>query len=146
MLQSPDHQYTLRWQMYTMIKEMYSLLWSRGVLCLSVLVFEMLAIAAEMTLSVMSFNVGTTLLVQAACPLDNSTDTQAASVYKHPRIASWWLPPPGGAGTSVLGLGSRTGPHRHRVVVEVQWRGARWLVGWLVGNKGRTVVQCVKKQ
>ena len=29
-------------------------------------------------------------------------------------------------------LGSRTGPHRHRVVVEVHWRGARWLVGWLV--------------
>ena len=31
----------------------------------------------------MSCNVGTTLLVQTACLLDNSTDTQAASVYKH---------------------------------------------------------------
>ena len=43
----------------------------------------MLAIAIEITLSVMSLNVGTTFLVQAACPLDNSTDTQATSVYKH---------------------------------------------------------------
>ena len=43
----------------------------------------MLAIATEIASSVMSFNVGTTLLVQTACPLDNSTDTQAASVYKH---------------------------------------------------------------
>ena len=46
----------------------------------------MLAIAIEITSShwsVLSFNVGTTLLVQAACPLDNSTDTQATSVYKH---------------------------------------------------------------
>ena len=43
----------------------------------------MLAIATEITLFVMSFNVRTTLLVQAACPLDNSTDTQAVSVYKH---------------------------------------------------------------
>ena len=43
----------------------------------------MLDIATEITVSVMSFNVGTTILVQAAGPIDNSTDCQAAGVYKH---------------------------------------------------------------
>ena len=43
----------------------------------------MLAIATEITSSVMSSNVGTTLQVQTTCLLDNSTDIQAASVYKH---------------------------------------------------------------
>ena len=63
------------------IKKMYIVLWSRRALC--VMVFYMLAFPTEITLSVMSFDVRTTLLVQAACPLDNSTDTQAVSVYKH---------------------------------------------------------------
>ena len=63
---------------------MYIVLWSRRALC--VMVFYMLAIATEITLSVMSFNVRTTLLVQAAWPLDNSTDTQAVSVYKHYKL------------------------------------------------------------
>ena len=43
----------------------------------------MLDIATEITVSVMSFNVGTTILVQTACPIDNSTDSQAVGVYKH---------------------------------------------------------------
>ena len=72
---------------------MYIVLWSRRALC--VMVFYMLAIATEITLFVMSFNVRTTLLVQAACPLDNSTDTQAVSVYKHYKLNDIPLSPPG---------------------------------------------------
>ena len=53
------------------------------------MVFYMLAIATEITLSVMSFNVRTTL------PLDNSTDTQAVSVYKHYKLNDIPLSPPG---------------------------------------------------
>ena len=74
-------------------KKIYIVLWSRRALC--VMVFYMLAIATEITLSVMSFDVRTTLLVQAACPLDNSTDTQAVSVYKHYKLNDIPLSPPG---------------------------------------------------
>ena len=72
---------------------MYIVLWSRRALC--VMVFYMLAIATEITLFVMSFNVRTTLLVQAACPLDNNTGTQAVSVYKHYKLNDIPLSPPG---------------------------------------------------
>ena len=51
----------------------------------------MLAIATEITLSVMSFDVRTTLLVQAACPLDNSTDTQAVFINTTSLMTSPYL-------------------------------------------------------
>ena len=72
--------------------KMYIVLWSRRALC--AMIFYMLAIATEITLSVMSFNVRTTFQVQAACPLDNSTDPQAVSVYKHYKLKDIPLSPP----------------------------------------------------
>ena len=78
---------------------MYIVLWSRRALC--VMVFYMLAIATEITLFVMYFNVRTTLLfrqhahLQYLMPLDNSTDTQAVSVYKHYKLNDIPLSPPG---------------------------------------------------
>ena len=64
------------------------------------------------------------------------------------RVSSYWFvshrctfvshhyTPPVGAGTSVLRLGSRISPHRHRVVVEVHWRGAQgWRsISWVVAT------------
>ena len=43
---------------------------------------------------------------------------------------------PGGCGDLSVRLGSRIGPHRHRVVVEVHWRGAQgWRsISWVVAT------------